>query len=158
MGVRRGASAVEIMVAVMVAAALGIPMLTLLFQGRDTEQRSRFEYMASLASRDEMYQARVLVACGVDPNQVAHDFRALEGDPLEDLGSVFAGSKPDVQYHASQKRVQTRVEIRGRGPGSQRIHLGKVTAKWLDDAQAAKDERKTTVEMTFGVLRPPWSP
>ena len=45
---QRAFSAVEVMVAVMVAATIGIPLLTLIFQERDTEQRSRFDQIRRL--------------------------------------------------------------------------------------------------------------
>src|SRR5439155_4950594 len=82
----RGMSAVEILIAVMVAAAITIPVLTLVFQERDTEQRSRFEYLALLAARDEMYQARMLAGMGADLTRVTHGARPVKGNPLDGIG------------------------------------------------------------------------
>ncbi len=159
----RGVSAVEIMIAVMVCAAITVPMLGLLFQERDTEQRSRFEYVALLAARDEMYQAKFLVGIGAQPASVAHaDARPLKGSPMQGIpGTVFTdpGGLPD--YSADQERVKLVTEIDAAPADVPRLHAARTTAAWLDPELAkipSQQGRKTTVELQFGVLRPPWVP
>jgi hypothetical protein len=136
----RGVSAVEVMVAVMVAAAIAIPCLTLLFQERDTEQRSRFEYEALLAARDAMYEARMLIGIGAQPASAARTpARPLTGNPLA--------------------RVTVEITIDGPSATVPRLRPAKVLARWLDPAvasSAGQAGRKSAVELHFGVLRPPW--
>lgn len=156
---KRGVSAVEVMIAVMVGVAVTIPVLALLNQERDTEQRSRFEYLAVLAARDEMYQARMLVGLGTDPGQVAHTARKLTGNPLDGLGNLFEGGKPALTYPAEMERVTVELTIDGPSAGTPRVRPAKATARWMDPALAAtpgQEGRKTDVELYFGVLRPPW--
>lgn len=141
--------------AVMVGAAVTIPILGLLNQERDTEQRSRYEYMAVLAARDEMYQARMLVGLGTDPGQVQHTPRKLTGNPLDGLGNLFEGGKPAVSYPAEMDRVTVEVSIEAAAAGS-RVRPARVTARWMDPAVAATSGKKTDVDIYFGVLRPPW--
>jgi hypothetical protein len=155
---RQATSAVEVMVAVMVAAAIGIPCLQLLFAERDTEQRSRYEYVALLAARDEMYQARMLAALGATPESLAHDFRALEGNPLDGLGQAFIGNKTCSPYYPEQKRISTSLNVDPPLAGNTpRIQLATLTARWLDPSQdpaARGGSQKTTVDVVFGVLKP----
>lgn len=141
--------------AVMVGAAVTIPILGLLNQERDTEQRSRYEYMAVLAARDEMYQARMLVGLGTDPGQVQHTPRKLTGNPLDGLGNLFEGGKPGVSYPAEMDRVSVELSIDAAAAGS-RVRPARVTARWMDPAVAAGSSKKTDVDIYFGVLRPPW--
>ena len=156
----RGMSAVEVMIAVMVAAAITIPILTLLFQERDTEQRSRFEYLALLAARDEMYQARMLIGMGADPKNVAHGLRQVKLNPLDAIGNTFfEGTLPATKYPAEMERVQVEVSIDGSAAGTPHVHPARVHATWLDpDAAKASGQagRKSDVELQFGVLTPPW--
>ena len=155
---KRGVSAVEVMLAVMVGAAVTIPILALLNQERDTEQRSRYEYLAVLAARDEMYQARMLVGLGTDPAQVSHAPRKLAGNALDGLGNLFEGGKPAATYPPEMERVTVEVAIDAAAAGS-RLRPAKVTARWMDPAIAnspGQAGRKTDVEIYFGCLRPPW--
>lgn len=154
---KRGVSAVEVMVAVMVGAAVTIPILALLNQERDTEQRSRYEYLAVLAARDEMYQARMLVGLGTDPAQVAHAARKVTGNPVDGIGNLYEGAKPGSVYPAEMERVT--VELTIDAAAGSRVRPAKATARWMDPALAAtpgQAGRKTDVEVYFGVLRPPW--
>lgn len=153
-----GFSAVEVMVAVMVAATIGIPLLTLLFQERDSEQRARFEYLAILAARDAAYEARALVACGVPPASVAHGFKALEGNPLDVLKDVFQDDRSSTTYSPEQKRVTLEVKIEAPTTAGSRAQLGTVTTRWVDPELAKLEKRRTTLEFSFGVLKPPGSP
>lgn len=156
---RCGTSAVEVMVAVMVVAAVGIPLMTLLFAERDTEQRSRYEYAALLATRDEMYQTRMLVAIGAVPESIAHDFRPLAGSPLDSLGPAFIGAKGGPVYNAEQARVATQLTINPPAPGpTQRLQIANLAARWVDpqaNATRPGGARKSSVDTVFGVLRPP---
>ena len=155
---KRGVSAVEVMVAVMVGAAVTIPILALLNQERDTEQRSRYEYLAVLATRDEMYQARMLVGLGTDPAQVAHAARKLTGNPVDGLGNLYEGAKPASTYPAEMERVTVELTIDAATAGS-RVRAAKAKALWMDPALAATPGQagcKTDVEVYVGVLRPPW--
>jgi len=156
----RGMSAVEVMIAVMVAGAITIPILTLLFQERDTEQRSRFEYLALLAARDEMYQARMLIGMGADPRNVAHAPRQVKGNPMDAVGTTyFEGTPPATKYPDDMQRVQVEVGIDSPSAGTPHVHPARVHATWLDpDAAKATGQagRKSDVEIQFGVLTPPW--
>lgn len=157
----RGASAVEIMVAVMVAAAIAIPCLTLLFQERDTEQRSRWEYEALLAARDAMYEARMLIGIGAQPPAAERKpAKKLTGNPLATLGTVLEGGTGDVPaYDAEQARITVEVSIDGPSATVPRLRPATVVARWLDPAVASSPGqagRKSAVELHFGVLRPPW--
>lgn len=154
----RGFSAVEVMVAVMVAATIGIPLLTLLFQERDSEQRSRFEYLAILAARDAAYTARALVACGQTPNSAKQDFKALDGNPLESVKAVFPGDRTCTTYAPEQKRVSIEVKIDPPLNASSRVHLSTVNARWVDPELARDTKRRTSFELVFGVVKPPGAP
>lgn len=155
---RRGFSAVEVMVAVMVAATVGIPLLTLLMQERDTEQRSRFEYLALIAARDAAFEARALAACG-KVGAAAHDFEALKGSPLKRLAPLFADGKgpTTTEYSSDQARVSLEVKLEAAPTGGQ-PQLGTVTARWIDPDLAAKDRRRSTLSLTFGMMKPPGVP
>lgn len=156
---RRGFSAVEVMVAVMVAATIGIPMLTLMFQERDSEQRSRFEYLALLAARDAAYEARTLVACGVKPEDAKLANAALEGNPLAVFvdKSKFVGTPPDVKYPPEQKRIVRDLAI-DTTDAAARVFVGKVVTRWVDPELAKQEKRRTTLELVFGVAKPPGAP
>ena len=155
-----GFSAVEVMVAVMVAATIGIPLLVLLFQERDSEQRSRFEYLAIVAARDAAYQARAVVACGQGVDKAKRDNKALEKNPLEELKEVFLNKNPPTltEYSADQKRVTVEVKFDPPLNPTTRAQLGTVSARWVDPELAKQDKRRTSFELTFGVLRPPGAP
>lgn len=153
---RSGFSAVEVGVAMLIAAVVGVPMLSLLFQGRDTEQRSRFELLAVLAARDDMYQSRLLVACGAAPASVAKTPQPLDGNPCQGLQPIFRGTLPDVRYYEIQKRVVASVTMKGPVNGaSPRIHLAEAEARWNEVNGVARDGRKASVVLPFGVLVPP---
>jgi prepilin-type N-terminal cleavage/methylation domain-containing protein len=156
---RRGFSAVEVMVAVMVAASIGIPLLTLMFQERDSEQRSRFEYIALIAARDAAYEARTLVACGVKPEDVKLANAALDGNPLAAFvdKNKYVGNPPDVKYPPEQKRIVRDLAI-DTADAAARVFLGKVTARWLDAELAKQDKRRSSLELVFGVAKPPGAP
>lgn len=155
----RGAfSAVEVMVAVMVAASIGIPLLTLLFQERDSEQRSRFEYLAILGARDAAYTARALVACGQTPDSVKHGFTALEGNPLESVKAVFPGDRTCTTYAPEQKRVSIEVKIEPPLTPGSRAQMGTVGARWVDPELAKDAKRRTSIELVFGVLKQQGAP
>lgn len=153
-----GFSATEVMVAALVAAVLAIPTLGLLFQSRDAEQRSRFEYLALLAARDEMYQSRVLVALGRKPEEVAHGFRSLTGSALEQLAPVFAGTPEKIDYLSEQERVATSITFEAANPVARRLRVGTLVARWMDPAAVGgpgSKSRRTQMELVFGVVAPP---
>jgi hypothetical protein len=157
----RGVSAVEVMVAVMVAAAIAIPCLTLLFQERDTEQRARYEYEALLAARDAMYEARALIAIGATPASAEkkNPAKPLVQNPLTLLGTALEGGTGDVpNYEDEQKRFTVEVTIGNPSASVPRIRPAKVVARWLDPNvanSAGQAGRKSSVVLEFGVLRPP---
>lgn len=155
----RGVSAVEVLIAVMIGAAVTVPVLALLFQERDTEQRSRFEYLALLIARDEMYQARMLVGMGADPQQVAHTPRKLSGNPLASIGGTFFdGTPPGPVYPDEMLRIASELVIDGPSQGTPHLHPAHVKVTWLDPDLAkssANVGRKTDLELHFGVLTPP---
>jgi type II secretory pathway pseudopilin PulG len=157
-----GFSAVEVMVAVMVAATVGLPLLTLLMQERDTEQRSRFEYLAILAARDAAYTARALVACGAKQNEVMHGMEALtknppDKGPFDRLKPVFVGNTPDVKYGPDQSRIST--EVKGDFPTpAAPVSVGVVSARWVDPDLAAAQKRRTQLDLVFGMSKPPGVP
>lgn len=153
----KGFSATEVMVAVMVAATIGIPLLTLLFQERDSEQRSRFEYLAILAARDAAYTARARVAAGqplADVNQAA---TALTGDPCASLPTK-TGPIQTTPYSADQKRITIEVKLDNPATPTARVVSGVVTARWVDPELAKSEKRRTSLELVFGVNRPPGAP
>lgn len=153
----KGFSATEVMVAVMVAATIGIPLLTLLFQERDSEQRSRFEYLAILAARDAAYTARARVAAGqplADVNQAA---AALTGDPCASL-PTRNGPIQTTAYSADQKRITVEVKLDNPATPTARVVSGVVTARWVDPEVAKSEKRRTSLELVFGVNRPPGAP
>ena len=155
---QQGFSATETMVAVLVGAAITIPTLGLLFQSRDAEQRSRFEYLALLAARDEMYQSRVLVALGRKTTEVAHAPKVLAGNSLDALTPVFAGPPPIIDYHDDQSRVATGVEFDDTINQAKRLRVGTITSRWMDPTAAsgaANRARRTQMEIVFGVVLPP---
>jgi type II secretory pathway pseudopilin PulG len=156
-GAKRGFSAVEVMVAVMVAAAVGIPLLTLLMQERDTEQRSRFEYLALIAARDEAYESRLMVACGEAAN-VKHGVTKLENSPLRRLATLFEGGAPNTcDYGPDQLRVTLETALDDPPPGS-RLQIGTVTARWVDTELEKKDKRRASLTLQFGAMKPPGVP
>lgn len=145
------------MVAVLVAAVLAIPTLGLLFQSRDAEQRSRYEYLAVLAARDEMYQSRVLAALGRTPDQIGHDFKPLTGNILEGLAPVFASAPPQIAFHADQERVEVSLAFEGANPAARRLRVGKLRARWMSAAATSgpnAKSRRTSMDLVFGVVLP----
>lgn len=155
---RAGFSATEVMVAVMVAATIGIPLLTLLFQERDSEQRSRFEYLGILAARDAAYSARALVACGEKTDTLNQGAKPLEGNPLEAVKAIFPGDKTCTTYSPEQKRVTLEVKMEAAASTAARAQWGTVTARWVDSELAKAEKRRTSFELVFGVNRPPGAP
>lgn len=158
-----GFSAVEVMVAVMVAATVGLPLITLLMQERDTEQRSRFEYLAILAARDEAYQARALVACG-KPDKVAHGMQPLTKPPFSTtaftaLEPIFIGTPPAgvAKYSPDQARISTAVTA-DLPTAANPVSVGVIKARWVDPDLAAAQKRRTTLDLVFGMMKPPGNP
>ena len=154
-----GSFAIEVLVAALVAAAVAIPMLTLLFQERDTEQRSRFEYLAVLAARDEMYESRMAVLAGGDYASLKHAWVPLTKGPLERLKDAAPGVTIDAKYHPDQARVATQLDIDGAATG--RLRAVTIGARWSDPQTSApvpgKKERPTSFQLISSVLLPPWS-
>jgi hypothetical protein len=151
---RTGFSAAEVMVAVLVAGVLAIPTLGLMFQSRDAEQRSRYEYLAVLAARDEMYQSRVLAALGRTPDQIRHGFNPLTGSILETL---FASPPPAIAFHADQERVEVALEFEAANPAAKRLRVGKLRARWMSEAVTSgpnAKSRRTSMDLVFGVVLP----
>lgn len=153
---RHGFSATEVMVAVMVAATIGIPLLTLLFQERDSEQRSRFEYLAILAARDAAYTARALVASRKTLQEVNQAPTALTGHPLAAFN--FNPSDIPTEYSADQKRITVEVKLDNPATPDARVVTGVVIARWVDPELAKSEKRRTSVEFSFGLTRPPGAP
>ncbi|MBI4868900.1 MAG: hypothetical protein HY816_18325 [Candidatus Wallbacteria bacterium] len=148
------------LVAALVAAAVAVPLLTLLFQERDTEQRSRFEYLAVLAARDEMYESRMAVACGAAADSIGHAWRPLTGNVMERLKDAAPDLSVPATYSADQRRVSTKLDLEtGANP---RLRVGTLQARWVDPAAGQpsgdKKERPSSLQLVFGVLIPPWVP
>ncbi|MBI3893494.1 MAG: hypothetical protein HY303_18405 [Candidatus Wallbacteria bacterium] len=156
-----GSFAIEVLVAALVAAAVAVPLLTLLFQERDSEQRSRFEYLAILAARDEMYESRMAVACGAPPDKVAHPWRPLKGNVMERLKDAAPDLALDVSYHPDQARVATQAVMDAAG-ANPRLRSVTLDARWIDPTTGPpspdKRERPSSLQLIFGVLVPPWVP
>jgi hypothetical protein len=148
------------LVAALVVAAVAIPLLTLLFQERDTEQRSRFEYLAILAARDEMYESRMALAAGALPDALAHDWKPLTGNVLERLAGAAPGLTIDASYSPEQARVATQLKLEP--AGSSRLRVATLDARWMDPQAAAGSEpgreRPSSLQLVFGLLPPPGSP
>lgn len=154
---RRAFSATEVMVAVMVAATIGIPLLTLLFQERDSEQRSRYEYLALLAARDAAFTARALVACGQPLASASHGPEPLASGALESLKDVMK-ERTCTSYSDEQKRITVEVKIDNPANAAARVAVGTVTARWVDPELAKSQNRRSSMDLTFGVNRPPGAP
>lgn len=163
-GPHAGVSAVEVVVGAMVAGLLGVVVMSTLFQSRDAEQRSRLQYLALLAARDQVYRARFMIGAGAIRSAVERtNFTRLEGDPLADIAGVSDVPINTVSpYYPGQKRIAYKLVLETPAAG-ERISLGTVTARWVDgagdgQAPAAARERPATLQLTFGVLKPPGAP
>lgn len=150
----RGFSAVEVTIASAVAALLAVPLLALMWQERDTAQRARFEYLAVIAAREEMYEARLLAALGASPGEIAHeDWQPLEGDVLARLANATDGPRPLAAYRPDQSRIETRLEI---AHGSGRLRNATLQVRWSDPQSAAGSQKRPSgFLLTFGLLLPP---
>lgn len=157
----RGSLAAEVAIGTLIVAAMAIPLLTLLFQERDTEQRSRLEYWAILAARDEVYESRMAVAAGAKPDTLSHDWRPLKDNVLERIKGAAPGVTVDANYHPDQARIATKLTV-DQGPG--RLRTATLVARWVDPptgggtAPSGAKERPTTFQLVFGLLLPPWTP
>lgn len=135
------------------AALLSVPLLVLMFQERDTGQRSRFEYLALLAAREEMYDARFLAACGATPKPLLeHSWRPQRGGLLARLGPAAASVKSGLEYRPLQSRIETSLSLES---GTGRLRRATVLARWEDpDTKRAGDTRPDTVRLVIGLLWP----
>jgi hypothetical protein len=103
-----------------------------------------------------MYQSRLLVACGAAPASVARTPQALTGNACQALQPLFRGTLPDVSYPPVMQRVVTSIEVKPPVNGaSPRIHLAEAVARWNEVDGVARDGRKASVILPFGVLVPP---
>lgn len=153
---RAGFQAIEIAVATLIAAAVAIPVMTLLFQGRETEQLSRLRSLALLAAHDEMFECRMALAAGALPEGLAHDWRPLVGNVLERLAAAGPGVAIDAVYGPDQSRISTRLTLEPATPS--RIRLATLEVRWLDTGPdagtAAADGRPTSMQLVFGLMTP----
>ncbi len=153
-----GVSAVEVVVAAFVAAAIAVPLVALLSQQRDAGQRSRYEYLALLAARDAAYESRFLAAAGLDPAKLEQDWTGLKGSVYARLGETASGLRAKFEYPPEHTRIQTHVAwLSSQG----RQHLGRVRVRWQEPEKvgsaAANSRRPSETDLVFGALRPAWS-
>lgn len=149
----RGVTAVETALAALVAAVLSVPLLVLLFRERDSGQRTRWEYLALLAAREAMYDARFLAAAGAQPVTLARGFHPLTGSPLESLAPVAFGATTQLRYPPAFERIETSLAVE---PAGFRLHRATVTARWSDPAASEpNDARPREVRLVTGLLSPP---
>ncbi len=147
--------AVEVAVSTLIVAAFAIPLMSLLFQERETEQLSRYQYVALVAARDEMYQSRMAVAAGATADSIAHGFEELTGSPLGRIEPMAPGVTLPVTYHKEQSRIETQLVLEPDTGG--RIRLATVEARWIDPANQGNGSggRPSSLKIVFGLLTPP---
>lgn len=149
---RSGLSGVEVVMAALIAALLSIPILALLFQERDTGQRSRFEYGAILAARDEMYETRLLIAAGAVPDELEHGWLPIDGSALDRLAPLVPASDPGYGYHLEQHRIETQLTLE---PRSGTVRVARVLARWLDPTASSQEKaNRAVVSLVFGFPEP----
>lgn len=162
--VQRGMSAVEILMGSAIFAVIAIPILSALNTSREAEQVSRYQYLALLHARDEMYRSRFLIGVGAKFDSIKKNANSpVQGGVMDDLGTTFSadGANALPSYTEEQKRISLEVKyVDGVTAASQRQKLAQVTARWLNDPDGTTNpgERPTTVNLVFGVLKPPGAP
>lgn len=150
---RRGISAAEIMVAVMIMGVVIVPLLTLLVQERTTTVRGHLSYLAYLAAREEVGDLRFRLAAGVDPGALAHPWTALTGPTFKRLSDASTGGDPGLKYEPSQERIETKVAFADDVDG---LKIGKLSVRYAKDTgvnvRGSGDEG--AIEFSFGVRKP----
>lgn len=145
---KSGLSGAEVIVAALVASLLSVPVLTLLFQERDTGKRSSLEYLAMTAARDEMYETRLLVTAGAALPGLQHDWLPLGGSTLQRLGAMGASLGSAFEYHPGQCRIETKLTF---SDGAGRLRRATLLARWQPDDATGR----AVTRLVFGVLSPP---
>lgn len=141
-----GVSVVEAVVAAAVLAAVGIPLLSLLFQTRANERMARHEYLALVAARDVVAEAQLLAHLGRADDATW----ALEGSVLGRLRATATEPSTPVVYRPDQRRLKARLEQLG---GEGRVRAARVRVAWDAPAGEAAGEAERAVEVVFG-MRP----
>lgn len=141
---RRGVSAVEIMVTVLIMALVLVPLLTLLFQERTTTVRGHLYFLAYLAAREEIGDIRFRLAAGEKPEALAHPWTALKGATFERLKAVTAGGDPGLKYEEQQQRIETKVDWSDDAGG---MKVGTLSARYARGEEGA-------IKLSFSARKP----
>jgi hypothetical protein len=149
---RRGVTAAEIMISVMICGVVIVPLITLLVQERTTTVRGHLSFMAYLAAREEVGDIRFRLAAGVDPTTLAHPWTALKDSSFKRLQDALQGGDPGLKYEAAQERIETRVEFQ---PDAGGLKIGKLSVRYAKDTRLqAKGEDAGNIDFSFGVRKP----
>jgi hypothetical protein len=130
---KRGVSAVEVMVACVIAAIVIVPLLTLLFQERTTTVRGHLYFLAYLAAREEIGDIRFRLAAG-DGDNLGHGWTPLTGPTFKRLTAASIGGDPGLQYEESQARIETKVDFAADAGG---MKIGKLSVRYAKSAGVA---------------------
>lgn len=143
----------EVGIASLAIGLLAVPLLAWLMQARDSEMRARHEYLAILAAREEMYEARFLAGAGARLEDLAHGWQPLTGSLMARLAGVASEAAPPVRYHPEQRRVETRCDL---AAGSGRLRRATIAARWVHpDTGSKRPARPAEFTLVFGLLTPP---
>lgn len=141
---RRGFSAVEVMVAVIITALVLVPLLTLLFQERTTTVRGHLYFLAYLAAREEVGDIRFRLAAGEKPEALTHGLTPLKGATFERLKAVTVGGDPGLKYEEPQERIETKVDWE---PDAGGMKIGTLSVKYAKGDEGA-------LKISFSARRP----
>lgn len=149
---RRGVSAVEILIAVLVTAVVMIPLLTLLFQERTTTVRGHLYFLAYLAAREEIGDIRFRLAAGEAPDVLEHIWKSLEGPTFARLTKSMVGGNPGLVYEKEQARIETQVKW---GPDAGGMKIGTLSVRYAKDAGIAiGGGEEGAIKFSFGARKP----
>lgn len=147
---RRGVSAVEVMIAAFVAAIVIVPLLTLLFQERTTTVRGHLYFLAYLAAREEIGDIRFRLAAGVAVEE--HDWTALTGPTFDRLKGATQGSDPGLKYEEGQARIETKLSF---GADAGGMKIGKLSVRYAKSAGVAVGGgEEGAINFSFGARKP----
>lgn len=150
---RKGVSAAEIMIAVMIVSAVIVPLVGLLVQERTTTVRGHLSFLAYLAAREEVGDIRFRLAAGVDPQALAHDWTPLKDSSFRRLSDAMVGGDPGIRYQAAQARIETRVTFE---PDAGGLKIGKLAVRYGKETGVAfrGSGDDGSLDFSFGVRKP----
>ena len=140
------------MIAVIICAAVLVPLMTLLVQERTTTVRGNLSFLAYLAAREEIGDIRFRLAAGVDTASLAHEWTALKDSTFTRLKDAMTGADPGLKYDPSQERIETKIEFKTDVGG---LKVGKLTVRYAKDTglQLGAGDNGG-IEFSFGVRKP----